>query len=300
MIPAYCYTEQFSNNMENYENEGTHWFGIFFAFVSGIFFTISSAFVKGIKSVDPMILLSLRAIVQIIVMLIVVCKESKNILGPRDYRLLNQFQGIVGGMTLTLMFYSFRKLPLGDATTIIFSSPVIVIILSFVFLKEPCGVLRITVMCALVAGVVLVARPPFLFEMHRDQPYDIVGYVCALLATWFNAINIVMMRKCSPIHYSILVLSLSFCDWFTWEMIMMVVVTGLVGQVLVAKALKIEGAGKVSMTRSLDLVLAYIIQIYFFEDIPSNTSILGAVLIFISVICMAFEREVYGICDFIP
>lgn len=165
--------------------------------------------------------------------------------------------------------------------------------------------------------------------MHRDEPYDIVGYVCALLATWFNAINIVVMRKCSPIHHSILVLSLSFwslvsaviffffvpmgkemhdshfksifpSDWFTWEMIMMVVVTGLVGQVLVAKALKIEGAGKVSMTRSLDLVLAYIIQIYFFEDIPSNTSILGAVLIFISVICMAFEREVYGICDFIP
>lgn len=91
MLPAYCYTEQFSNNIENY-NEGTQWFGIFFAVVSGIFFTISSAFVKGIKSVDPMVLLSFRAIVQIIMMLIVAHKESKNIFGPKDYRLLNQFQ----------------------------------------------------------------------------------------------------------------------------------------------------------------------------------------------------------------
>lgn len=68
-------------------------------------------------------------------------------------------------MTLSLLYYSFRELPLGDATTIIFSSPLIVIALSFLFLKEPCGVLRIMVVCTLFAGVVLVARPPFLFQV---------------------------------------------------------------------------------------------------------------------------------------
>lgn len=83
------------------------------------------------------------------------------------YHLIIFFQGIVGGMTLSLLYYSFRELPLGDATTIIFSSPVIVIALSFVFLKEPCGVLRITVICALFAGVVFVARPPFLFQVNE-------------------------------------------------------------------------------------------------------------------------------------
>lgn len=72
-------------------------------------------------------------------------------------------------MTLSLLYYSFRELPLGDATTIIFSSPVIVIALSFLFLKEPCGVLRIVVVCTLLAGVVLVARPPFLFQVIESE-----------------------------------------------------------------------------------------------------------------------------------
>lgn len=76
-------------------------------------------------------------------------------------------QGIIGGATLSLLYYSFRKLPIGDATTIIFSSPVIVIALSFIFLKEPCGILRVIVMCALFAGVIFVSKPPFLFQVKE-------------------------------------------------------------------------------------------------------------------------------------
>lgn len=72
-------------------------------------------------------------------------------------------------MTLSLLYYSFRELPLGDATTIIFSSPVIVIALSFFFLKEPCGVLRVVVVCTLFMGVVLVARPPFIFQVIKSK-----------------------------------------------------------------------------------------------------------------------------------
>ena len=150
-----------------------------------------------------------------------------------------------------------------------------------------------------------------------------MGYVFALLATLFTALNIVVMRKCLEIHYAIIVLNLSAWtlvsatffylvntegqfkfhyprDWFTWGQILLVAITGLSGQVLVAKALKIEGAGKVSVTRSLDIILAYIIQIYFFGEVPTLTSAFGAVLILLSVISMGFEKEIYGVCDFIP
>ncbi|XP_058798046.1 solute carrier family 35 member G1-like [Phymastichus coffea] len=386
--PPEVQTEVFSNNVENYR-EGTKWSGIFLAFLSGTFFTISAALVKSIKNVDPMVVLSIRAFIQIIVMTIVGYISSINLIGPRGSRLLVQTQGIVGGMTLSLLYYSFRKLPLGDATTIIFSSPVLVMVLSFFFLKEPCGVLRITVIGALITGVILVAQPPFIFRMHQ-LGYDIPGYICAILATFFTAINLVVMRKCSDIHYSVIVLNLSAWtivsasllfsiapinptanpliepinqvtdqpiinvtdlpifpvtekplatiitenpvkattmytgvdivppwptnqpvltelnssifpkDGFTWLMILLVSITGLMGQILVAKALKIEGASKVSVTRSLDMILAYIIQVFFFDEIPSTTSIVGALLIFFSVICMGFEKEIYSICDYIP
>ncbi|XP_063973878.1 solute carrier family 35 member G1 [Diachasmimorpha longicaudata] len=320
--PAYQYTEQFDHNVETYR-EGTNWFGIFLAFMSGTFFTISSGLVKAIRNVDPMVLLGIRAILQIVVMLGVAIRHGKNISGPKGSRMLIHFQGIVGGMTLALLYYSFRMLPLGDATTIIFSSPVIVIALSFLFLKEPCGVLRVVVICTLFAGVVLVSRPPFIFDSHQ-QSYDVMGYIYALLATFFTALNIVVMRKCAEVHYAVLVLNLSVwillsaiffffviseahhrirafpSDWQTWGLICLVAATGLCGQVLVTKALKIEGAGKVSVTRSLDIILAYIIQVYFFGEVPNSTSIIGAILILMSIMAMGFEKEIYGVCDFIP
>lgn len=160
--------------------------------------------------------------------------------------------------------------------------------------------------------------------MHRAEHYNLMGYVCAILATLFTALNIVVMRKCSEIHYSILVLNLSCWsfvaavlfylvvsggyghrlrlphDWFTWGQIMLVAFTGLLGQVLVTKALKIEGAGKVSVTRSLDIILAYVFQVYLFGEKPTSTSVIGAILIIFSVVCMGFEKEIYAICDFIP
>ncbi|CAK9813234.1 Solute carrier family 35 member G1 [Anthophora quadrimaculata] len=321
--PAYHYTEQFTNTAETYQ-EGTKWFGVFLAFLSGTFFTISSALVKAVQNVHPMVLLGIRAILQMLVMAGVAMKVSKSLFGPKGQRMLLHLQGVVGGATLSLLYYSFRKLPIGDATTIIFSSPVIVIALSFILLKEPCGILRVIVMCALFAGVVFVAKPPFLFQNQRVESYNIMGYVCAILATFFTALNIVIMRKCSEIHYSAIIFNLSWWsfitavfffflisddheqksklsfDWITWSKILLVALTGLLGQVLVTNALKIEGAGKVSVTRSLDIILAYVVQIYFFGDQPTSTSIAGALLIIVSVICMGFEKEIYSICDFIP
>ena len=50
---------------------------------------------------------------------IALCRKE-NLLGPKGQRLLLLGQGLVGGTTLVLLFYSFRLLPLGDAATIIF------------------------------------------------------------------------------------------------------------------------------------------------------------------------------------
>ncbi|KAJ8679875.1 hypothetical protein QAD02_015662 [Eretmocerus hayati] len=322
--PVYLYAEL--SNSSHYTRMNTNWFGIFLALLSGIFFTISSALVKGITNVDPMVLLITRAVIQIVMMLTIAWKNSHHLLGPQGQRGLIHMQGLVGGMTLSLLYISFRRLPLGDATTVIFSSPIIVMIMSFIWLKEPCGFLRIAVMGSLVLGVILIAQPPFIFEMQEDTLYDATGYTCAVFATIFTAMNIVVMRKCLEIHYSVVVLNLSVwslisaiifliilptdnpamdfrdklfipCDFITLSMIMLVAVTGLLGQILIANSLKIESAGKVSVTRSLDIILAYVIQIYFFEEVPTMTSIIGALLILSSVVTIGFEKHIYSLWD---
>ena len=77
---------------ENEKIQGANWFGIFLAFLSGAFFTLSSAGVKGLKSVDPMELLVLRSLLQIAVMVPIAVKNGENLLGPKGQRGLLQLQ----------------------------------------------------------------------------------------------------------------------------------------------------------------------------------------------------------------
>lgn len=77
---------------ENQKVEGANWFGIFLAFLSGAFFTLSSAGVKGLTSVDPMELLVVRSLLQIAVMLSVAIRNGENLLGPKGQRGLLQLQ----------------------------------------------------------------------------------------------------------------------------------------------------------------------------------------------------------------
>lgn len=301
----------------------TNWWGVFLAFLSGAFFTLSSAAVKALRSMDPMELLLVRAVLQVVVMLSVALCKGSPLLGEKGFRLLLQLQGVVGGLTLVLLFYSFRRLPLGDATTIIFSSPVVVMVLSFIFLKEPCGFFRTLIVCMLVTGVVLIAKPPFIF--HGDvELFDVIGYSCAVAATIFTALNMVVMRKCKDVHFSVVVLHLSLWTLalsltllltlghhqslyallrhtpFDWAMAAVVSALGLSGQVLVACALGHEGAGKVAVTRSLDIVLAFILQVLAFGEIPDWISILGASLVLLCVLGMGLESQVLHFASLVP
>jgi len=263
--------------------------------------------------VDPMELLIWRAFIQCALSMPIALYRRENLLGPKGGKGLQFIQGMVGGTTLVLLYYAFRLLPLGDAATIIFSSPVVVMSMSFFMLGEHCGVYRTFIVFLLIGGVALITKPPFLFGhngLDDGIEYNIWGYVAAIFATLFTAFNIVVMRKCKDVHYSVVVFQLSFYSlvlsvglllftgnmgiptggWKIWTLIFLFAAFGVIGQVLVAVALVHEDAGRVAVTRSLDIVLAYILQITVFGDIPDWKSFVGAGIVILCVVGIGVER----------
>ena len=98
------------------------------------------------------------------------------------------------------------RLPVGDAATIIFCSPIFVMIFSHILLREHCGIYRFIVIGFLMIGVILIAKPPFLNKIllpNNDntqlqssiQNQDMVGYGAALAGTLLTASNFVCMRR---------------------------------------------------------------------------------------------------------
>lgn len=85
------------------------------------------------------------------------------------------FVALTGGLRIFFIFTSFSRLPLGDSTSILFSSPIIVMIISMFLLKEHCGVFRVVASASLLTGVILISKPPLIFGRQDSESYDALG-----------------------------------------------------------------------------------------------------------------------------
>ena len=159
------------------ENEMfTRSLGLLLAFISGVLMTAYSSMIKMLKDMDSMQVVVIRGVLQLLIMGAIAKYKKLSFRGTKEIKIAIClfFVAFTGGLRLLFIFTSFSRLPLGDSTTILFSSPVIVMFLSIFILKENCGVFRMVAATTLIAGVILIAKPPILFG-SEEETYDIIG-----------------------------------------------------------------------------------------------------------------------------
>lgn len=82
----------------------------------------------------------------------------------RKVLLLHLMRGLFGMLAYNAFFYSIIFTRIGDAAAIVMSQLVFVGIFARIFMKEPCGVYDGFLVLMSLAGIVLIAQPPFLFR----------------------------------------------------------------------------------------------------------------------------------------
>lgn len=224
-------------------------------------------------------------------------------------------RSLTGTAALMLSFYSFRHMPLADASVIVFSVPVFTAIFARMFLKEPCGIFNVLSVILTLIGVVLITRPPSIFGStvsslgDETVTSDIWGAVAAFSATLFGANAYVLLRALKGIHFSVIM-----TNFGTIALVQCLIVTYLIGalclprcgtdrylivalalfsfsgQILLTLALQLEQAGPVAIARSSDIVFAFIWQVLFFNEAPNRYSIIGAVLVLSSVLLTGLRK----------
>jgi drug/metabolite transporter (DMT)-like permease len=125
------------------------------------------------------------------------------LLGPPGVRTLLAARGFVGFFGLAPGYYALKYLSLSDATVLTFLSPVLVGALAFLFLKEPFTKTEALTGLTSLLGVVLIAKPTFLFppavadpskdEVTPEERARAVGI--ALLGTFGAAGAYLLIRK---------------------------------------------------------------------------------------------------------
>lgn len=216
---------------------------------------------------------------------------------------------------MILLYYAVQQMPLADATVMVFSNPVFTTVLAWIFLKEKCTIWDFVFTIFTLTGVILIARPPFLFGsdasgIEGDYTNHVKGTIAAFMSAAGAACTLVVLRKMGKnVHYYLSVWyyaviglieclialfvidewTVPFCGWDRW-ILMAIGVLGIAGQTFLTKALQIEKAGPVALMRTIDVVLAFFFQFIFLGRSPTWLSLAGALCVISSTTGVAVKK----------
>jgi len=197
----------------------------------------STTVISLVPTLSPWVMLVYRSLLQLFTSLPLLIGTRSNPLGPPGYRWRLYLSGLVTGFLLLALYLAISSLPPRIVAPILLTTPVVTSVLSWVILREHTGLYRMLTTTLLLAGVVLLTRPPPLFpdsapdQLQLDQAqynlYDFpvhfhpttdsplpllsphlntLGLVAAFFAPLLGAFLVILTRQCREVHFSVLML----------------------------------------------------------------------------------------------
>ncbi|TRY75901.1 hypothetical protein TCAL_00676 [Tigriopus californicus] len=140
--------------------------GILIVVWAGLIFTFANVIQKVIApELNFWHLLFYRSIAQLLFISGFLIYKKKSIFPTYNLRLMIRLvtQGILGGLLLLCIFVAIKNVPLGNASSIFFCTPVFTFIFAVFMLKERMGCYRGLISILMITGVILITRPPIFF-----------------------------------------------------------------------------------------------------------------------------------------
>ncbi|XP_008072779.2 solute carrier family 35 member G1 [Carlito syrichta] len=289
--------------------------GLFYTLLSAFLFSVSSLFVKKVQDVHAVEISAFRCVFQMLVVIPCIIYRKTGFIGPKGQRVFLFLRGAIGSTAMILIYYAFQTMSLADATVITFSSPVFTSLFACIFLKEKYSPWDALFTVFTIAGVTLIVRPPFLFGsdtlgMEVSYSAHLKGTLAAIGHAVLAAVTLIILRKmgksvdyCLSIWYYV-ILGLLECSIVLsvlgeWRLpycgldrlfLILIGLFGLGAQVFLTKALQIEKAGLVAIMRTMDVVFAFILQIIFFNSVPTWWTVGGALCVVASNTGVAIRK----------
>ncbi|KAJ3561720.1 hypothetical protein NP233_g10023 [Leucocoprinus birnbaumii] len=243
--------------------------------------------------------------------------------GPESVRLLLVLRGVSGFFGLFGLYFSLQYLSLSDATVLTFLAPLCTATSGALFLGEKFARREAAAGLISLLGVVLIARPPFLFSSHNEESSKFlspgttaqqrliavgVALIGVLGATGAYTTLRAIGKRAHPLHslvifsfYSIVVASVGMIvtdtpfilptrlDWLF--MLFLVGIFGLTTQILLTMGLARETAGRGTSGIYSQIIFATVLERIFFDYDPSILSIVGTVIILLCALYVAFTKK---------
>lgn len=269
------------------------------------------------RPIHPVQILFVRMFITYIlcVLYMVITKSVEDApFGPKSQRPMLLLRGIVGFFGVFGLYYSLQYLSLSDAVSITFLIPMVTAFFAWIMLGERYSVLEGVCAILSLAGVLLIAKPDFLFgsepqaEVPENDSAESSSSKLRLIATGVGLIGVcgasgvyVVLRKIGKLAHPLISVSyfalltclitcgvtlitpsLSFQTprtLYQWTLFVLIGVSGFFMQFCLAAGLQRERAGKSSLMIYTNMVFALFWDFVIWGHLPGLLSILGTALI---------------------
>jgi drug/metabolite transporter (DMT)-like permease len=274
--------------------------GLMWSGAAGATFCVLNAIMRGLAlQLDPMQAQFLRYLFGFLVTLPLVWRAGWVAYWPQN--LGGQFtRGAVHTVGLVLWFLALPNIPLADTTAIGFTSPLFIMIGAYLFLKEPMRWERWLATAIGFAGVLIVVGPKLSGSggwhhllMLASAPVFAASFLITKVLTRTEKASVIVVWQA----LSVTLFSLPMALW-TWQAPSLAqwlgfAVCGVLGSAGHYCLTRSFGVADISSTQSvkfLDLVWASALGWLMFSDLPTQTTLLGGVVISAATLWVA-RRE---------
>lgn len=259
-------------------------------------FSLMSLFVKllGERLPTQEVVLA-RSILGLVLSLALLRRARLAVFGER--RGLLFVRGLLGTGGLTCFFYSVTHLPLAEATVLHYLNPILTALFAAVFLGERAGRHLLASLALGLVGVLVLARPTFLFGAVPSD-LDPLAVGVALLGAGFSAAAYTTVRRLSETEDPLVIVF-----WFPlvaaplvtptvvpvfvlpagldWLLLLGMGVFTQVGQVALTRGLQHLPAGRAMALSYLQIVFAALLGGIVFGERPDAWTVGGAGLVLV-------------------
>ena len=209
-----------------------------------------------------------------------------------------------------LLFWGLMYLPLANNIALFFIEPLVLTVLSIVFLKEKVTRALVIVLFVGLIGTMVIIRPNWsaygtaailpifaaifyaLYLMTIRVSKDIkdvltMQFWIGIIASVFTSVLFLLAQP-----FDLEVLSFNKIDHSLWWLVFLLAVVTIVSQLLISNALYYANASLLASFQYLEIISATLLGWIIFNDIPDRLTMLGAIIvIFSGVYLIKVERN---------
>ncbi len=246
-----------------------------------------------------------RAVVSLVLSYGLLKRAGLPVWGKRRGLLLAR--GALGFVALSAVYYSVTHLPLAEAAVIQYLHPGFTALMAAFLLRERLGWRLAAAGAFSLVGVVLVAKPAFIFGAMASA-LDPFAVAVAVAGAFLSAGAYVLVRRLSSEEHPLVIVfyfplvtvpatiptvwnQAVMPQGWEWLVLAGVGVATQAGQVWLTRGLQLEPAGRATALSYLQIVFAACWGALFFGDIPDALAGIGALLVVGATAAVALDKR---------